>query len=605
MTTGALRVQGAVRNLGAHPMLSVTGVALVAVLIPLWVSSGYWLTVLTTLFVNIILVAGLNCMIGYAGLLNLGYAALAGLGAYTTTILMKDVSLNFWLALAAGVAVAVVVALGLALPTLRLSIVYLAIVTLAFGSIFSLLVFNLQDLTGGAAGIGAIPRPTLLGIEFTSTTNFYWLVLGILVVLALISVRLERSALGRAFRYIREDEIAAEASGIDSVQTKLCAWGIGAAFAAIGGTLTAVQFQAIGPDTYDVGLTFLILTMLVVGGTGSFAGAVVGATLFTLLPEFSRSLDEYRLLLYGVVLTAVMLIRPEGVWPARWHAEALELETTAAATPRSVSLVTREGVDKDSPLIEAHEVSKRFEGLIAVNRVSLAVFPAEIVSVIGPNGAGKTTLIDMMCGLSRPSGGKLLFCGRQVGRSRASWRARRGLGRTFQQIRLFPELTILENVLAGSHSLLRGSWIAGVLRTPAYTRAEAEAVARARQALDAVGGGLINRSDELAKHLPYGLQKRVELARALATDPLLLVLDEPASGLNSAEKHSMMELIVAIRNAGTGVVLIEHDMGLVMGISDRVIVLDNGELLVQGLPAEVQSDERVIDAYLGREVVLA
>lgn len=587
--------------LGIRP-IGLALITLLSLVVPFVVSSGYWLTVLTSLLINAILVMGLNFMIGYAGLLNLGYAAFAGMGAYGTTLAMQDWSVGFWLALVFGAALAAGSAVLIAVPTLQLSFVYLAIVTLAVGAIFTLLAFNLEGLTGGAIGIGGIPRPTLFGVTFNDTPSFYCFALGFALFLGFVALRFERSHVGRALRYVRADEVAAEASGIDTKRTKLLAYSIGAVYAAVGGALIAVQFQAIVPNGFDLSLTLVTLTMLVVGGPGSLGGAVLGAAAFTLIPEISRSLDDYRQLCYGVALTGMLLIRPHGLIPARSRMNVRAATADRASAPKEKIISRDDGTG--APLAEVRDVTKRFGGLVAVDAVSFTVARGEIVSVIGPNGAGKTTLIDVICGATRPTRGSVVFDGRELGSTRPSRRARAGLARTFQRIRVFSDLTVLENVVAGCHPIRPGGLVAATLGTRGYRNAEAEAIVRAMRALEAVGGDLVARAGEPAGNLAYGLQKRVELARALAIEPSLLILDEPAAGLNSAEKTAMMDLIVAIRDRGTGVILVEHDMPLVMGISDRVIVLDNGMRISEGAPAEVQNDDRVIDCYLGRDVDL-
>jgi branched-chain amino acid transport system permease protein len=574
-------------------------VLVAAVAVPFVIASGYWVTVLTTLLINVILVLGLNFMLGYAGLLNLGYAAFAGVGSYATVLAMQDWGLSFWLALPFGIALSVVVAVLTALPTLRLSKIYLGIVTLALGEIFSLLVLNLTGLTGGAIGLGGIQRPTFLGLSLVTTPAFYCFVLAIAVLLTLLAARWDRSHFGRAFRYVREDEVAAESSGIDTARTKLLAFAIGAAYAAVGGALVATQFQALGPSSFEFATTLLVLTMLAVGGSGSLPGVILGAALLTVLPEISRSFDEYRLATYGLALVAVMLFRPQGLIPARARTRIAPDPSVEPPGPAPANVPAA-----GEPLAVVRGLTKRFGGLVAVNEVSFDIRAGEILSIIGPNGAGKTTLVDMLCGAQRPTRGSIGYRGEDLRRARPSGRALRGVGRTFQRIRLFGDLTVLDNVMAAARPTARRGLLAAVLRTPAYRRAEAEALAQARACLAFLGEDLASRSGELAKFLPYGLQKRLEVARALAMRPTLLVLDEPAAGLNSGEKAEMAQLMLRIRDAGTTVVLIEHDMALVMGISDRILVLDGGAVLMEGAPAAVQEDERVIDAYLGREVEL-
>lgn len=578
--------------------LAIVGIVLLALLtLPAWAPGRYVVTVATTTLVYLVLVLGLNAMMGYAGILNLGYAAFAGLGAYVAALLMLRLDWSIWVAMPVAATVSTLAGLAFAIPTLRLKRVYLGIVTLAFGEIFVLVALNLRDVTGGGIGLAGIPRPTFLGIDLTTTGTFYYFVLGVALLGLAFIYRISSSRFGRAWEYVREDEIAAESTGTDVRRTKLFAYGIGSAYAGVGGVLLAEQLTALNPSVFDFSLTLVVLTMVVVGGTGSIPGAIVGTLLFTILPEVLRELRDARLFFYGAALALVTLVRPEGLVPPRRRRAFGGLEDVATAyTPSS-----HEADVADGALLEAESITKVFGGLVAVDHVSLDVMPGEVVSIIGPNGAGKTTLVDILTGVTAPTSGRVRYRGADVTGRRASQRAADGMARTFQKVRLFDDLTVLENVLAGTQTRYASPPLAALLRTRRDQALDRQAAAASAYWLRFVGQDLFERRDDLIKSLPYGIRKRVEIARALAAEPSLLLLDEPVAGLNTGEKLVVARLISDIRATGVTVVLIEHDMRMVMSISDRVVVLDEGGVIARGAPGTIQSDRRVIDAYLGEE----
>ncbi|MES9543998.1 MULTISPECIES: branched-chain amino acid ABC transporter ATP-binding protein/permease [unclassified Actinomadura] len=536
----------------------------------------YALTVAGTILVYAILGLGINIVVGYAGLLDLGFAAFFAIGAYASGLLMLKLEWGFWPTLPVAVAAAAVAGAVIGYPTLRLRSDYLAIVTLGFGEIIRITVINLQ-VTGGPNGLTGIPPVTVGGREIVTPKDFFYLALAFFTVVLAATALLARSRLAYAWRAIRADDTAAEAVGVPARRVKLLAYVLGAMTGAVAGPLNAAQLGTVDPSSFTFLTSLMILLVVIIGGMGSRPGVMVGAVVIVALPEVLRTVQEYRGLFFALLLILIVLLRPQGVWPYR---------------PRRLRLPERAGPPPEPPtargtLLEVDGLSRRFGGVTAVDGLALRADAGQVVSVIGPNGAGKTTAFNCVTGMIAPSAGTVVLAGRDV-RGLAPHRvAAAGLARTFQSIRLFEEMTVAENVLIGRFARDRA-----LLRP--LSRADLDAV---RRCLDFVG--LLDAADRPAGGLAYGDRRRLEIARALAGDPSVLLLDEPAAGANPTEKRALMELIGRISALGAAVVLIEHDVALVMSISDRVTVLEHGRTIAVGPPAEIQEDQRVIAAYLG------
>ncbi len=610
--------------------------------------------------IYVILALGLNLVVGFAGLLNLGYAGFFAIGAYTYGILasaqlrpewseawrlfeqigfvarvsqgiglpdLVHFQFNFWIMLPIGALLAAGISLLIGIPTLRLKGDYLAIVTLAFGEIIPVIIRNTPTITGGPAGLTGVRTPSLFGQAFGfNPLPFYYLVL-IEVMLALFVVtRLKHSRIGRAWRALRDDELAAGCLGVNHVHFKLLAFSMGAAFAATAGTTLVSKLTTATPEMFRLPVSIGILVMVILGGMGSIPGAVVGAILLSILQsvvlqemtswvqalgklignDWLAKLELVRAiyLVYGIILVLMMLRRRQGLIPEAPRLAALRTEELQVQPTRdhaiTLGLRPANPANADHPLLTIRQLAKRFGGVVAADRIDLDVHPNEILSVIGPNGSGKTTLFNLITGVVSPDSGQITLDGENITDWPSHRIAGRGIARTFQTLRLFPNMTVLENLLVAQHVQLRASALRSIARTSGVVDEERAAVEWAREVLAIFGNRLLPRTNHIAASLSYANRRRLEIARALALRPKLLLLDEPTAGMNPAETLELMEQIRGLRDLGLAVLLIEHKLQVVMNVSERVVVLDYGRKIAEGTPEAVRHDENVIQAYLGR-----
>jgi len=592
----------------------------VAVAFPFVIRSSYVIDIADDMIIWAILTAGLNVVVGFAGLLDLGYIAFFAIGGYTFGVLGSKFGVSMWVAIPIAAFLVLVASVIIGIPTLRLKSDYLAIMTLGFGEIIYLSVNNLNSITGGPNGLYDMPAPRIFGITLQQPTQFYWFLLILLIVTIFAIFRLRHSHIGRAWLAVRQDDLAARATGVNVVRYKLLAYMVGALWAGVVGVLFAAKQTIVSPTSFQFSQSFYVLSSVIIGGMGSIPGAVVGGFIFVLISESLQGLSaSYSSIVFSLALLLVILLRPKGIVPAvigsrrlfRKHGDGgakggrefrsrtstpvrlQDAGDVAERIEREEAVVGRRGI----PLLNVREVSVTFGGVKAVQAVSLAVTPGEIVSVIGPNGAGKTTLLNIVSGFVRPGAGSVEFSGRDITRLRPDLRARMGLARTFQTPRLLPTLSVLDNVMQGGHSNFAAGAIPVVVGTLKHRHRERVIREEAAELLAALG--LSETSDSVPTQLSYGDQRRCEVARCLAQHPRIILLDEPAAGMNARETSDLGDMLFRVRELGVALLLIDHDMSLVRKVSDRVVAMDRGAAVVTGDVDSVLHHPDVVQSYLG------
>ncbi len=554
-----------------------------------------------------IAVLGLNLLIGLSGQLSLGHMGFYAIGGYGSAILATTYGWPLWASTLAGLLVAAIIGGLVGIVALRARSHYLAMATLAFGYIVEILAQRWIDLTGGTMGLFGVPQLNFGDFEHGGI-YFFWLVAGALLLLQIVNDYVMQSAWGRNLRAMKESESFAAIVGLNVSLWRFGVFVASAVLAGLAGVFFVHQNGYISSDAFNLAQSLTFLIAVVIGGLGHPYGAIVGALILTVLVQFTAVLYDYSLVLYGGILLLVMLVYPGGA------AGLLSgIYSRLRPTPKAVRVAANERAELDDAfrgrpgeggagesLLEIDNVTKRYAGVTAVNRVTTTVRRGTVHSLIGPNGAGKSSLINIISGLYAADGGRICFRGQDITGLPAHARARLGIARTFQNLQLIYNLSVLENVMLGAQSERTG-FVAGLGRW--FFSSSFEADLR-RRALALLGFfGLAPYADMTPGDLSYGHRKLCELARAVMQQPTLMLLDEPIAGLNNEEAAEIADAVRRLRAAGITLLIVEHNMSFVMDVSDRITVLDYGEKIADGAPDEVRNDRRVIDAYLGVEAV--
>lgn len=573
-------------KLNKTKLIQIGVLFVILLLFPIFVSNPYYLHLVNLIIVYSMITVGLNLITGVTGQVSLGHAAFWGIGAYVAAFITTTLGISFWFAVPLAILVTGIIGLIIGSFTLHLKGPYLAMATIGVGEITRIVLINWDSFSGGPSGIYGIPYISIGSFEIDSEMKFYYFALVSLIIVYMLCHRIIFSRIGRSMIAIRENEGAAQAVGVDTTKMKVMIFGISTAIAGFAGAIYAHWINYISPGTFSFEESLLFLTMIMIGGMGSLPASIIGAGSLVILSEILRDINQFRMIVYALLIISVIVFFPEGIIamiPKRFRKGAVYPDYEQEESQSFQQKLNIDQQNHGQVLLKASGILKRFGGLTAVNKVNLELRQGEIRALIGPNGSGKTTFLNCMAGWYEVDEGQIELRGKDISYMPIHQRAKSGIARTFQNILLFNDMTVLENILVAIND---------------KRKKEKQLVQDAYDLLHFVD--LEKYAHEKVSNLPYGHQRTVEIGRALALSPQMLLLDEPAAGMNDSETANLMKLIYKIREIGITVLVVEHDMKLIMGIADYITVLNQGEVLAQGTPKEISQNPDVIEAYLGR-----
>ncbi|MEH7392066.1 branched-chain amino acid ABC transporter ATP-binding protein/permease [Bacillus sp. JJ1474] len=572
---------------------------------PWFFNNAHTIHVAQTFLITYIVIVGLNLLVGLSNQLSLGHVGFYAIGAYLSAILTMKVGLNFFVSIVISGLIAAVFGAIVALLSLRAKGPYLAMVTIAFGELISIIANRWVDVTGGPAGTKT-SVPSFFGLEL-DPIQYMWFIGLLAIIFTAFATNIFRGRFGRTFTAFGNSEVASEVLGINVRNWKILAFAVSAFLAGVGGGLFAFQNQFISSTTFELNLSIMFLIAVIIGGSGTKIGPIIGTAVIVGLPQFLHNFVDYHLMIFGGILLLALILLPDGIVGAftnlsyfkKFSSKKANTELGILHDGRKATIDLPEGIN--GKVLELKNISMYFGGLKAIDEVEIEVLGGTVHGIIGPNGSGKSTTVNVLSGVYMPTGGNILWKGKNITKYAPHSIAQEGITRTFQNLQLFEDMSVLQNVMVGFHRHFKTGFLKNLLYLGQVSDEEKYYAQKAYDLLRIVG--LEKRAHEKASDLPYGEQRLVEIARGLALKPALLILDEPAAGASPKEIVKIMDVIQRLKKAGLSIILVEHHMDIVMNICDYITVLDFGKKICEGNPETIQNDPRVIDAYLGGEEV--